>query len=118
MKKQVPIVRHISEVTPVPCPCGESRRIITRADAAALGLHVTDLGGARKHYHRVTTEVYHILEGKGQIELDGTVYEVRPGTTIYIPAGVKHRAIGSLKAVIATVPPFDATDEYVCDEKP
>ncbi|MCE5219002.1 cupin domain-containing protein [bacterium] len=118
MEQQVPIVRHVSEVTPVPCPCGESRRIITTADGAILGLHVTDLGGARKHYHQVTTEVYHILEGEGQIELDGALHEVRPGTTIYIPAGVAHRAIGSLKAVIATVPPFDASDEYLCDEEP
>lgn len=115
MDELKPIVRHVTEVEPVPCPCGQSTRIITRADGAAVGLHVTELSGARKHYHEHTTEVYYVLEGEGQIELGEDVFDVRAGHAVYIPAGVPHRTIGVLKAIVVSAPAFDPNDEHLCD---
>ncbi len=104
----------MDDVDPVACPCGQAHRIITSQDTADVGLHVTDLGGARSHYHRKTTEVYYIMEGVGEMELGDQVYAVRPGHAILIPPGVPHRAIGQFRAVIATVPAFDPDDEHMC----
>lgn len=40
--------------------------------------------------HRDPTEEYiFVLEGSGTISIDGTTYEVRKGTAIYMPAGTK-----------------------------
>ena len=37
--------------------------------------------------HRDATEEYiHVLEGQGRMSIDGVEYEVRAGTTIYMPA--------------------------------
>ena len=40
-----------------------------------------------RHYHKVTEEFYFILEGAGEIELDGDRRTVGPGDAILIPPG-------------------------------
>ena len=89
-------------------------RVITQEDSPNLGLHVTQIEDGEKHYHRLTTEVYYILEGHGQMELDDEVHDVAPGHVVYIPPGVSHRGAGGIKAIIVTTPAFDPGDEYIC----
>ena len=110
-----PFVRHASEVSPVPCPCGQATRIVTAADGAPCSFHITEIHDAERHHHERTTEVYSILEGTGKVELDGTWHDVRPGSVVYIPAGTRHRLIsdGGIKTVVVAVPPFDVKDEFV-----
>ena len=94
------IVRQPREEKVVECPCGDSHRFFTGEDGGALGLHVTSICGAEPHYHREMTEMYYVVEGSGQIELDGELHDVRPGTVILIPPEVVHRGIGDFKVVI------------------
>lgn len=112
------IVRSLADVEPVPCPCGESRRIITAADDAVVGFHVTTIAGAQPHFHRRTTEVYHILDGTGSLILDDSAHDLSPGTTAYIPPGCVHRGEGSFTAAIAVLPPFDPDDEFIAEDDP
>ena len=107
------IYRKLSDVAPVPCPCGESRRIITAADEAVAGFHVTHILDAQAHYHRKTTEVYHVLEGTGRLVVDGKAFDLEPGATSYVPPECVHRGEGDFTAAIICVPPFDPDDEYV-----
>lgn len=108
-----PIVRHVDDVAPVACPCGESRRIITRADAPHVGLHVTHITQGDLHHHEHTEEIYYIVRGEGVMELDGEQHAVRPGTTVYIPPGLKHRGWGDFETIVVTCPAFEAEDEFV-----
>lgn len=43
------------------------------------------------HYHEKMEEIYFILEGEGQIELNGQWRAVKAEDCIAIPIGVKHR---------------------------
>lgn len=95
------VVRYPGEEQVVPCPCGESHRFFTAQDGGKLGLHVTPISGAQPHFHKHMTEVYYVVEGSGQIELDGKVQDVRPGTAVLIPPGVKHRGMGDFRIVVA-----------------
>ena len=52
------------------------------------------------------------LEGEGFMELDGDKVPVKPGNTVYIPAGCRHRALGQIKIANVSVPSFDPEDEY------
>ena len=108
-----PTVCHVDDIAPVACPCGESRRIITRADSPNVGLHVTRVERGELHYHKRTEEIYYILSGRGVIELDGKEHELRPGTAIRIPPGVRHRSWGDFETVVVTCPAFDPEDEFV-----
>lgn len=113
--KQKPIVRHLDEVEPVPCPCGTSWRIITRADTEVSNIHVTHIMDSQKHYHERCSEYYYILEGGGTMELDDERVELRPGLAIFIPAGVAHRGYGDFRAVIVGIPAWETEDEVIVD---
>ena len=106
------IVRRLQDVPPVPCPCGSSTRLITRADTETANLHVTHIRDSRKHYHTACTEYYYILDGEGRMELDEETVELRPGTAILIPPGVAHRGWGDFRALIVGVPAWEHTDEF------
>ena len=47
-------------------------------------------GRTERHYHKVAEELYFILEGAGEIELDGERRMVGPGDAILIPSGIWH----------------------------
>ncbi len=86
-----PVVRHLGEMTAVPCPCGASTRLITSSDQLGFNLHITEIEDSIAHYHRHSTEVYTILEGSGTIELDAKPVAVGPGSVVVIPPYVRHR---------------------------
>jgi mannose-6-phosphate isomerase-like protein (cupin superfamily) len=111
-----PIARHLEEVPAQPCPCGDSRRIITKQDTNVAGFHITTIKDAQKHYHKNTTEIYHILEGQGTLEVGDERYDLSPGMTILVPQGTPHRGYGDFKSVIVTVPAFDPADEFIVTE--
>ncbi len=113
MSTEEPVVVRLEQVEPILHSCGASYRLITRDSVQRMGLHVVDLADARAHYHQQTSEVYYILEGQGALELNGRSVEVSPGTAVYIPPGVVHRAVGRMRAVIVTTPAYDPEDEYL-----
>ncbi len=95
------------------CPCGWSRRAFVGVPGSPASIHLVEiLEDARPHYHKVMTEYYVILEGSGHLELDGELVPVSPLTTIMIPPGVRHRAVGNMKILNVPVPAFDPADEY------
>jgi quercetin dioxygenase-like cupin family protein len=64
------------------------------------------------HAHPTQEEVIYVLSGEGLSETDGDKKEIRPGSVVYVPAGVPHATINasnteSLKAIIIKSPPGD-----------
>lgn len=107
-------VRHKEEAPTVPCPCGQSTRILTAADGTACNLHVTFIMDSVKHYHRECTEVYYILAGKGKMELNEEVIDVVPGTVVYIEPWTWHRLWSEegVSTIVFGVPAWNPSDEY------
>lgn len=108
------LVRRVAEAPTVPCPCGQSTRIITRQDTPACNIHVTFIQDSVRHYHKQCTEVYYILEGTGKMELNGDTVDVEPGMVIYIDAGTPHRLVSpaGVRTIVFGVPALDPSDEY------
>lgn len=69
---------------------------------------------ARVHYHRRLTETYVFLECQpdAQMELDGERIPVKPGMSVMIRPGTRHRAVGHMKVMIVAIPKFDPADEW------
>jgi mannose-6-phosphate isomerase-like protein (cupin superfamily) len=106
-------IARLGELPPVDCPCGQARRAFVDDADGVASLHVVEISAdARAHYHNRMTEMYYILEGTGEIELDGERHPVRPGDAILIKPGCRHRAIGRLRVLNVPVPAFDAADEW------
>jgi mannose-6-phosphate isomerase-like protein (cupin superfamily) len=107
------MVSQLDDVSPVRCPCGWARRAFAGAGANAASLHLVDIEeDSRAHYHKKMTEIYLVLEGEGQMELDGKLFPLKPMTAVYIRPGCRHRAIGKLRIVNIPIPSFDETDEW------
>jgi mannose-6-phosphate isomerase-like protein (cupin superfamily) len=112
MKRRFQIARP-AEMSAVDCPCGVSRRAFLDESGGVASLHIVDISmDARKHYHKRLTEIYYVLEGNGEIELDGQRHPVQPGDAILIKPGCRHRAIGRMRVLNVPVPAFDPADEW------
>ena len=105
-------VAQLDELEPTRCPCGQARRAFAQSGNAA-SVHVVDISlDARTHYHKRMTEIYLVLEGEGQLEVDGELVPVKPMTAVYIRPGCRHRAVGRMRIINIPVPAFDPTDEF------
>jgi len=101
------------ELEPVECPCGLTRRAFVGPDNAIATMHMVDIRSDSKvHYHKKLTEIYLVLEGIGEMELDGERIAVKPLTAIFIRPGCRHRAIGKMRIVNVPIPAFDPDDEW------
>ena len=101
-------VERFSELDPVQCPCGTTRRAFVTPDNPVASIHMVEISkDAKVHYHKKLTEIYLILEGEGHMELDGEMVPVKPMDTILIKPGCRHRAVGKMKIVNIPVPTFD-----------
>ena len=45
----------------------------------------------QRHYHAATEELYVLLDGSGEMEVDGERRAVGPGDAILIPPGARHQ---------------------------
>jgi mannose-6-phosphate isomerase-like protein (cupin superfamily) len=106
-------VSQLDQLDPQQCPCGITRRAFADSPQSVASLHLVNIqADSRTHYHKKMTEIYLVLEGEGQMELDGELIPIRPWSAIYIKPGCRHRAIGNLKIVNVPVPAFDEQDEW------
>lgn len=107
------MIARFDEIDAVKCPCGFSRRAFLTPDNGTATMHVVDIQqDAKVHYHKKLTEIYFILEGEGEMELDGDRVPIKPFTAIFIKPGCRHRAVGKMKIVNVSIPAFDPEDEW------
>ena len=67
------------------------------------------------HRHKVQEQIYHVIEGEGLMEIDGTRHVVRKHDFIFLPPGVEHSISNSgLVDLVFLVVTSPVTD----DEKP
>ncbi|MBE0542881.1 MAG: cupin domain-containing protein [Verrucomicrobia bacterium] len=107
------MIADLAAIPPVACPCGFAKRAFAVPDNTTATLHVVEIqADSRTHYHKRMTEIYFVLEGEGQMELDGELFPLKPMTAVFIKPGCRHRAIGKLKIINVPIPAFDESDEW------
>ncbi len=113
------LVRHEGEVPREQSTCGWRDRLISREDfgVTSAWAHAVDIDGAREHYHRRATELYYVLEGQGEVVLDGRSHPVRKGSIVHIPPGVIHGAKGRMRVLVIGVPDIADDDLFFPDEE-
>lgn len=113
------LVRHEGQTPRERSTCGWRDRLISREDAAldpAAWAHAVDIDGAKPHYHKVSTELYYVLDGEGSVTLDGVQHEVRKGSLVHIPPGVVHSANGRMRVLVIGIPDIDDADYHDAEE--
>jgi mannose-6-phosphate isomerase-like protein (cupin superfamily) len=98
------IRRDRADITPWAETCGQIRPLLEEKDEAAAEVHHLEITDARLHYHEHTDEIYYILGGQGQMQLDDDTIPLSEGVVVYVPRGMKHRAWGDLKVLVVCIP--------------
>lgn len=99
-----PFRRDPADVTPWKETCGDIRCLIEEKDLAAAEVHHVKIQDAKLHYHKKTDEIYYIIEGEGKLVLDDDEVEVKKGVVVYVPRGVKHKAVGEMTVLTVCIP--------------
>ena len=70
----------------------------------------------QRHYHAETEEIYIVLEGAGDMEVDEERSRVEPGDAILIPPGAWHQLrageAGELRILCCCAPPYRDEDTF------
>jgi mannose-6-phosphate isomerase-like protein (cupin superfamily) len=69
-----------------------------------------------RHHHREAEEIYYLVEGEAEMELDGERSAVRAGDAILIPPGAWHQiragAGGRVRLLCVCAPPYRHEDTF------
>ena len=70
----------------------------------------------QRHYHALTEEIYYVVEGSGEMELDGERRQVGVGDAVLIPPGAWHEIRASpasrLRFLCCCAPAYRHEDTY------
>jgi mannose-6-phosphate isomerase-like protein (cupin superfamily) len=69
-----------------------------------------------RHHHRLSEEIYYLIEGSGEMELDGERRAVTVGDAVLIPPGARHTIAntgdGLLRLLVTCAPAYRHEDTY------
>ncbi len=73
-------------------------------------------GQTERHHHKVSEEMYYLLQGEGRMEIDGEERQVTVGDAILIPVGTWHQITNTgsadLRFLCTCSPPWSADDTH------
>lgn len=115
-------VRAYSQAEPFVTTDGSTIRSLLDLSVAPVANHslaeatLPTGGQTERHHHKVSEEMYYLLDGAGLIEIDGEQRAVAPGDAILIPVGAWHQITntggGELRFLCTCSPPWTAEDTY------
>ncbi|MEZ5098983.1 MAG: cupin domain-containing protein [Thermoleophilia bacterium] len=115
-------IRSLDQAVPFTTRDGSTiRSILDRTNAPVQGQSLAEASlppgcSTERHYHRESEELYFVLEGTGDMELDGARRGVGPGDAILIPPGAWHTIAATgestLRFLCCCAPPYRHEDTY------
>ncbi len=100
---------------------GSTIRVLLDAETGAQNQSLAEATlepgqATERHYHAGTEEIYVLLAGYGEMEVDGDHATVGPGEAILIPPGARHQIRASadapLRFLCCCAPPYSHDDTY------
>jgi len=110
-------LRHQTEIAGLPLEGGVLQWLVDR-DLGAQHVMAYRLAlepdSALSHVHVGAEEVLYVLEGTGEVRVEGATHQVGTGQAVFIPAGAEHSYVNTgatpLVIVGAMAPPIDLAD--------
>jgi mannose-6-phosphate isomerase-like protein (cupin superfamily) len=115
------IVVHEDEGSRSPDICGMAIELINEETSfpknISTAIIIIDIGkSSEAHYHKITEEIYFIMEGDALLEIDNMKFKLRSGHSAIIPIGTVHRIKNTgqiqLKFLSIDSPIYDPNDVF------
>ena len=94
----------------------EIRELMQAAKQSLAEATVAPSQATERHYHAASEELYYVLDGSGELELDGERRAVGPGDAVLIPPGVRHSFTGGAEGarfLCCCAPPYSDGDTFL-----
>ena len=90
---------------------GEAYLEFLRRQSMSAGVYVLDAGADDEQQPHDQDELYHVIEGRAVLEVDGDQRPVKAGSTIFVAAGTPHRfhSIASKLSVLVVFAPPESS---------
>jgi mannose-6-phosphate isomerase-like protein (cupin superfamily) len=119
-ENSVMTVLNLENQTPFTTKDGSTiRSILDRTNAPVKNQSLAEArvpagGSTQRHYHKLAEEFYFVLEGDGEMEIDGETRTVSVGDAILIPPNAWHtiRAKNALRFLCCCAPPYSHDDTF------
>ena len=108
-------VESLAAAEPFTTKDGSTIRELHHTEEQSLAEATLEPGQAtERHYHARTEEIYFVLDGVGEMEVDGERRRVVPGDAVLIPPGAWHRirAETPLRFLCTCAPPYSHDDTF------
>jgi mannose-6-phosphate isomerase-like protein (cupin superfamily) len=110
-------VQSVERVEPFVTKDGSTIRELHHTDVQSLAEATLEPGQAtERHHHGVSEEIYFVLKGQGEMELDGETRFLRPGDAVLIPPGAWHtlenNGTSELRILCCCAPPYSHDDTF------
>lgn len=96
---------------------GSEIRELHHSDAQSLAEATLEPDQAtERHYHRLSEEIYFVLKGSGDMEVDGEHRRIAVADAVLIPPGAWHslhnNGTSELRILCCCAPPYSHDDTY------
>ena len=114
------LVRKLKDAQPTEITCGMMRKLTDANNFNGMDIvHVTIKDSTKKHFHKKLTEVYYILKGSIDIEIDDKVEHLSKNSMIMIFSKTNHKAWKTSKEdaelLVVCSPPWTEEDEILVE---
>jgi mannose-6-phosphate isomerase-like protein (cupin superfamily) len=73
---------------------GGGYAVVHDSPGLEVGVYVLVAPEPDRQQPHADDELYVVLEGRGQLEVEGECFDVGPGSAVFVPAGAEHRFTG------------------------
>jgi mannose-6-phosphate isomerase-like protein (cupin superfamily) len=114
-------IRSRDDATPFTTADGSTIRVLLDAETGTRNQSLAEAWlepgqATQRHYHARSEELYVLLDGEGELEVDGERSHVGPGQAILIPPGARHQITasddGPLRFLCCCAPPYSHDDTF------
>jgi mannose-6-phosphate isomerase-like protein (cupin superfamily) len=104
------------DATPFVAKDGSTIREYLHTERQSLAEAMLDPGASTiRHYHARSEEIYLLVEGNGELEVDGETRRVGPGDAVLLPPGAWHELRAGdhgVRLLCCCVPPYSDDDTF------
>ena len=97
-------VRRLDEVEKEKSTCGYRQRLFSTGDQTPAFFHAVRIQESKTHYHKRATEFYFVMEGGGEMTVDGDTFPIGPGTMVKLDPGSVHSSKGDHLVLVVGIP--------------